>query len=126
LTPIVVLGVSYLIDGLFLEIIKPLLDFPRPPLALPIGTVNIVGIAEYHHSFPSGHASFIMLLVASIWPLLLGWQRWISVIFVAWVGISRVSVGAHFPADVLAGFGSAFLVVILVRATLERFLKYKI
>jgi signal peptidase II len=64
--------------------------------------------------------------VASIWPLLLGWQRWISVIFVAWVGISRVSVGAHFPADVLAGFGSAFLVVILVRATLERFLKYKI
>ncbi len=126
LTPIVVLGVSYLIDGLFLEIIKPLLDFPRPPLALPLGSVNVVGIAEYHHSFPSGHSSFAMLIVASIWPLLFGWKKWVGVTFVLWVGISRVSVGAHFPADVLAGFGSAFLVVILVRAALERFLKYKI
>jgi membrane-associated phospholipid phosphatase len=63
-----------------------------------------------------------MLLVASIWPLLLGWQRWIGVIFVAWVGISRVSVGAHFPADVLAGFISSFLIVILVRAALTKLL----
>ncbi len=122
LTPIVVLGVSYLIDGLFLEIIKPLLDFPRPPLALPIGTVNIVGIAEYHHSFPSGHSSFAMLIVASIWPLLFDWKKWVGVTFVLWVGISRVSVGAHFPADVLAGFISSFLIVILVRAALTKLL----
>ena len=126
LVPIMVLGVSYLIDGLFLKIIKPLLDFPRPPLALPLGSVHIVGIAEYHHSFPSGHSSFAMLIIASIWPLLLGWQRWIGIIFVAWIGISRVSVGAHFPADVLAGFISSFLIVISVRAILKRSLNYSI
>ncbi len=120
LIPIVVLGVSYLIDGLFLEIIKPLLDFPRLPLALPDGTVNIVGIAEYHHSFPSGHSSFAMLIVASTWPLLFGWKKWVGVTFVLWVGISRVSVGAHFPADVLAGFISSFLIVILVRTALKK------
>jgi membrane-associated phospholipid phosphatase len=125
-TPIVVLGVSFFIDGYFLEIIKPLLDFPRPPLALPIESVNIIGIAEYHHSFPSGHSSFAMLVIASIWPLLFGWQKWAGVAFVLWVGISRVSLGAHFPADVLAGFGSALLIVILVRVSLKKLLKTRL
>lgn len=121
--PIVVFSISFLIDGLFLEIIKPLLDFPRPALILPIGSFNIIGIAEYHRSLPSGHSSFAMLIVASIWPLLFTWQKRIAVTFVLWVGISRVSLGAHFPADVLAGFASAFLIVIIVRAVLRRFLK---
>jgi membrane-associated phospholipid phosphatase len=126
LTPIAVIAISYLIDALFLEIIKPLLDFPRPPLALPIGSVNIVGIAEYHHSFPSGHSSFSMLIIASIWSLLFAWQKGLGVIFVLWVGISRISLGAHFPADVLAGFGSAFLIVIIVKLAIREILKSKI
>lgn len=126
LTPIIVLSVSYLIDALFLEIIKPLLDFPRPPLALPIESVNIIGIAEYHHSFPSGHSSFAMLVVASLWPLLFTWQKGLGVAYILWVGFSRISVGAHFPADVLAGFISAFLIVMLVRLSLKRFLKDRI
>lgn len=126
LTPIIVLSVSYLIDALFLEIIKPLLDFPRPPLALPIESVNIIGITEYHHSFPSGHSSFAMLVVGSLWPLLFTWQKCLGLTYILWVGFSRISVGAHFPADVLAGFISAFLIVMLVRLSLKRFLKDRI
>jgi len=115
-----VFSVAYVLDGWLLGWLKPLLDFPRPPLALPLGVVHIVGTPEYHHSLPSGHSAFAMLSVASLWPLLKRWKRLLGVAFVLWVGISRVSLGAHFPADVIAGFLSSLLLVMLVRWTMLR------
>ena len=114
LAVIAVFGIAYALDGQLLGILKPLLDFPRPPLALPPGSVHIVGIAEYHHSLPSGHSSFAMLIAASLWPVLARNARIAGIIFVLWVGISRVSLGAHFPADVLAGYLTSLAVVLLV------------
>ena len=67
---IAVFSLAYFFDGVLLGYLKPLLDFPRPPLALPPGTLNIVGAPEYHHSLPSGHSSFAMLVTASLWPVL--------------------------------------------------------
>lgn len=115
-----VFSVAYLLDGWLLGWLKPLLDFPRPPLALPPGTVHIVGTAEFHHSLPSGHASFAMLLAASLWPALCRSARIAAALFVLWVGLSRISLGVHFPADVLAGFLASLLVVVLVRAIFTR------
>jgi membrane-associated phospholipid phosphatase len=116
---IAVFSIAYLLDGLLLGILKPLLDFPRPPLALSLDTLHIVGVAEYHHSLPSGHSSFAMLSVASLWPILNRWWRMAGVLSVLWVGCSRVSLGAHFPADVLAGFLSSLAVVLLVYTAVQ-------
>ncbi len=121
---IAVFSVAYCLDGLLLGYLKPLLDFPRPPLALPPGTVNIVGTPEYHHSLPSGHSSFAMLVTASLWPVLGRKWRIAGVCFVLWVGVSRVSLGAHFPADVLAGFASSLAVVLLVYVAVQRLLRW--
>lgn len=118
-----VFSISYLLDGLLIGALKPLLDFPRPPLALPPGTVHIIGIAEYHHSLPSGHSSFAMLCVASLWPILNRWGRVAGTFFVLWVGISRVSLGAHFPADVISGFLSSLAVVLLVYAAVQMLMR---
>lgn len=112
-TVIAVFSLAYWMNGLLLGYLKPMLDFPRPPLALPPEVVNIIGSAEYRHSLPSGHASFAMMVVASLWPVLKRKWRFAGVFFVTWVGISRVSLGAHFPADVLAGFISSLVVVLL-------------
>ena len=117
---IAVFSCAYLFDGLLLSVLKPLLDYPRPPLALPTDTVHVVGIPEFHHSLPSGHSSFAMLVTASLWPVLN--QRWrvAGAFFVLWVGISRISLGAHFPADVIAGFLSSLAVVLLVYVAVKK------
>ena len=117
---IAVFSLAYLLDGLLLGVLKPLLDFPRPPLALPPGTVHIVGIPEFHHSLPSGHSSFAMLVTASLWPVLNRRWRVAGAVFVLWVGISRISLGAHFPADVMAGFLSSLIVVLLVYVAVQK------
>jgi membrane-associated phospholipid phosphatase len=117
---IAVFSLAYLLDGLLLGVLKPLLDFPRPPLALPPGTVHIVGIPEFHHSLPSGHSSFAMLVTASLWPVLNRRWRVAGAVFVTWVGVSRVSLGAHFPADVAAGFLSSLIVVLLAHAAIQK------
>lgn len=122
---IAVFSCAYVLDGWLLGLLKPLLDFPRPPLALAQGTVNIVGVAEYHHSLPSGHSSFAMLIVASLWPIFNRKWRIAGVLFVLWVGISRVSLGAHFPADVAAGYLSSLLLVLLVYAATRKLIGLK-
>jgi membrane-associated phospholipid phosphatase len=117
---IAVFSLAYLLDGVLLGYIKPLLDFPRPPLALPPGSLNIVGIPELHHSLPSGHSSFAMLVTASLWPVLNRKWRIAGACFVLWVGLSRISLGAHFPADVMAGFLSSLAVVMVVYVLVQK------
>lgn len=117
---IAVFSFAYLLDGLLLGVLKPLLDFPRPPLALPPDTIHVVGIPEFHHSLPSGHSSFAMLVAASLWPVLSRRWRVAGAAFVLWVGISRISLGAHFPADVVAGFLSSLVLVLLIYAAVQK------
>jgi len=117
---IAVFSLSYWLDGLLLGYLKPVLDFPRPPLALLPQTLHIVGTPEYHHSLPSGHSTFAMMLVASLWPVLGRRWRAAGVSFVLWVGLSRISLGMHFPADVMAGFLLSLLVVLLVYVAIRK------
>jgi membrane-associated phospholipid phosphatase len=82
--------------------------------------LNIIGMPEYHHSLPSGHSSFAMLVTASLWPVLNRKWRIAGACFVLWVGCSRISLGAHFPADVMAGFISSLAVVVVVYVALQK------
>ena len=127
ISTVTVFCIGYLADGWLLGVLKPLLNFPRPPLALPIETVYIIGQAEYHHSLPSGHSSFAMLIAASIWPLLIqSWEKYVVIGFVILVGISRISLGAHFPADVVAGWISSLLIVLSVRVIINKWTVYSL
>ncbi|MFA7241943.1 MAG: phosphatase PAP2 family protein [Sulfuricellaceae bacterium] len=123
LSAIAVFAFGYLLDGVALSWLKPHLDFPRPPLALGEAHVHIVDELKLHHSFPSGHAAFAMLVCASFWPLGRFW-RISGVFFLIWVGLSRISLGVHFPADVLAGFLLSLIIVLIVRAVVRRMVEF--
>ena len=114
---VAVFALGNLADGWVVGMLKDWFSFPRPPLALPPGSVHLVGNPELNlqHSLPSGHTSFAMLIAASSWPALNRPWRYTAITFVAWAGLSRISLGAHFPADVAAGALSCLLVVWLLR-----------
>lgn len=76
----------------------------RPSAVFESGLIHITGPVLIHHSFPSGHTVTIFTLAG----ILIFYSRslfaGLSLIFLAMlVGISRIAVGVHWPADVLAG-----------------------
>lgn len=96
--------VGYYLDGLLISGLKLWFDYPRPLLALTADSVNVLSDPKLHHSLPSGHSAFAALLVGSLWPLCGSKGRIAALFFLLWAGTSRIVLGAHFPADVLAGF----------------------
>ena len=114
-------SLGYIVDGFIVVGLKSAFDFPRPPAVFAPGEIVVVGKPEFHHSFPSGHASFATLVAASIWPLVRWtWMRALLVAFVVGVCLSRSYLGFHFPADVLFGSLKTLAIAVGFRAALGR------
>jgi len=104
--------------GVVLAILAPLIKLvlprARPPVVFPAEDVLLIH-PLYGGSFPSGHTllSFaVATVIARRHPWLAPWAYGLAVL----VGISRVSVGVHWPVDVLAGAALGTLIGFLVLA----------
>jgi membrane-associated phospholipid phosphatase len=114
-------AIGYLLDGVLVIGLKSAFDFPRPPAVFSPGTIVVVGTPEFHHSFPSGHASFATLLAAVLWPLAKRpGVRIALVLYVIGVCVSRSYLGFHFPADVVFGSLKSLAIAVAIRAALTR------
>lgn len=83
---------------------KAVLIYPRPAEAL-VGTAfRFVEGADSRYGLPSGHATYVGVLAISLLPLLRPAMAFLLLALALAVGWSRVALGAHFPADVIAGF----------------------
>jgi len=111
-------SLAYIVAVLVTLLLKFGLDFSRPITVLGEHGVHLIGHADHKYSLPSGHAAFAMLLAVSLWPLLPSGARAGLVLFVLWAGVSRVWVGAHFPADVIAGYFVGILSAALAAAVI--------
>lgn len=113
---VVVFAVSYAVTSVLLvPIIKVALDFPRPLAVLGEQSVIVLGSPDTVHSFPSGHSAYAVLTAASLSPGIPRRAKQALIIFALLVCVSRISVGAHYPADVLGGAALSILVVSTVR-----------
>lgn len=101
---LLIFTVGCAITALLVFAAKAGFNMPRPFKVLPAGSVNVLAKPVEPYSLPSGHAALAMLVASVLWPYCKSRPRALLASCVAWVGISRVSVGAHFPADVLAGY----------------------
>lgn len=101
-------------------ILKYFFDRPRPLMPL----VEASGL-----SFPSGHsmvaASFYGLLIYLVWHNVknIAWRNFLIgflVVFVLFIGFSRIYLRVHYATDVIAGFSAGFLWVVIGIGTLRR------
>ena len=99
--------------------LKAIFLLPRPFCSQDLVNIHeikiITGHASCFHSFPSGHTSFCTVFVASLWPYANRIFRFFGAILIVLIGISRITAGAHFPADVIWSFVLSLAVTILAR-----------
>ncbi len=85
----------------------------RPPGTIPLELFQVIGPAHTLYSFPSGHTATAFTLAAVVLLHLPSRVRqrwaWLIVAIAALVGVSRIVVGVHWPADVLAGAALGWL-----------------
>lgn len=114
----VVLIVGFAVNGIMVKTMKEHFEFPRPYVALAQEQVNLLQVKDADDglkSFPSGHVAFITFIIVSLWPAFRDDWKWWGLLPIALVGWSRVSLGVHFPADVVWSFLMSGLLIIMVR-----------
>lgn len=83
---------------------KAAFAYPRPAEVFGNQLPWVVGSPDSMYAFPSGHAVYTAVVLATCWSLA-SWPWRVALLLLALaIGWSRVALGAHFPADVLAGF----------------------
>lgn len=116
---LLVLIIGFAVNVAFTHVTKDLFGYPRPYVALANQNIHLLeaprSIDDGHRSFPSGHVAFITLLIIGLWPAFRDDWKWYSLLLIVVEGWSRISVGMHFPADVLGAATFSTLIVIGVR-----------
>jgi membrane-associated phospholipid phosphatase len=98
---------SFLISGLAAQIIKNLVNSPRPKLYFEAGTyLNFIYVVTVtgNSSFPSGHTA-TAFAIATVFVLMMKNKNWQLLILMAavLVGYSRIYLAEHFLLDVIVG-----------------------
>jgi undecaprenyl-diphosphatase len=98
--------IAVAVSGLISNIIKRAIGRPRPEL---FGDQGLFSFNPFMHnadyeSFPSGHATTCGALWTAL-ALLFPPLRWPLLLVGLYLALTRVFVGAHFPSDVMVGFG---------------------
>ena len=112
---VAVVAAGFAVTGLLVPWLKSATGLPRPLAALGRELVTVVGHDAHAASFPSGHAAFVVLMCAALSPGAPRMIKWALWIFAAAVALSRMVVGAHFPADVIGGAVLGLVVAAVMR-----------
>ncbi len=102
------ISICVFIAGALNSILKELFDRPRPwgffykDIDKGLVDVTYLFAMDTAESFPSGHTTAVFSLATSLCLIYGRKLAWIF-LFAAWIGVSRIFCGAHFPLDVLTG-----------------------
>lgn len=99
---------------------KAVFALPRPFVLLGDSVYRAASAPDSRYTMPSGHAVYMGVLAAALWPVLGRPGRIGVLLFAVAVGWSRIVLGAHFPVDVIAGFALGWACVAVVDPWVQR------
>jgi membrane-associated phospholipid phosphatase len=111
------IGMSFLISGLLVQMIKHVTHSPRPSLFFGSGSIHIIrGVTRTgYSSFPSGHTATIFMLTTLLALYFPGKKPGLFFLMIAVLtGYSRVYLSQHFPVDVLAGSLTGVMISLVI------------
>lgn len=96
LAVLVAVAIAFRLDN----VLKDVIDRPRPP-----GMIDGLHVRETigGFGFPSGHTTMAFALAASLHPVVASRWRWVVWALATVVGVARMHVGVHWPADIIGG-----------------------
>lgn len=100
--------------GVVMEAAKIIAKEPRPA-ALLGGNLHVRAVETGLNSFPSGHEAIATALALTAWLILPKKWRWLSIVWIIIVGLSRIYLGDHTPNDIVGGFAIALIVISVIR-----------
>lgn len=95
--------ISMIVLALMVNVAKDLIGAFRPAMVLESYQLSVIGPVVKLNGFPSGHSATVFLLAGLACVYLRRRLTTLILILMALSGLSRVVVGAHWPADVIAG-----------------------
>ncbi len=75
----------------------------QPDMATVSPRLRVIGPVVKYRSFPSGHTAAAFAVATGLVYAFRGRRRWLWLGPAAFVGVSRVACGVHFPLDVIGG-----------------------
>lgn len=85
--------------------------------ARPVELVHNIHLraSDSGNGYPSGHTMIVTVIVLTLWPYLPRGWRWLTLLLIPLVGLSRIYLGLHAPLDIVGGFAAGAIVVSCMR-----------
>lgn len=108
--------------GVVMEAAKLITKEPRPYVLLH-NHLHVRASELGLNSFPSGHVAVATAMALTLWLILPRAWRWVSVLWIVVVAVSRLYLGVHQPIDIVGGFAIGLMAVCFVRLLPESIAK---
>lgn len=119
---LVTIGTCYALLGFTYAAFKFGINMPRPFCSLTTSEfVTILDTSKERclSSFPSAHVGLAIIIAYYLWPYLKNYQKTLATFLIILVGVSRITLAMHYPADIIYSIIIAFILIFFTSKTVN-------